>query len=225
MKRINGYKEACKLLDRRCAGSEYILSTRLKQSLKAMFGVETAEEAVGIIIDEVRSGGDKALLELGEKIDRVELEQLQVFDCEIREAVSRVRPDVYKALEKAAARIKEFHDAQREAQATELKLMVVIRLPFRLDGWEFMLPAYCQLSIIGADDRHSAQDVPGVNEVILATPPVKTGRFRIITLAAASIAGVDRVFLLAAPRLLPHWHTEPKLCRRLIKSAVPETCL
>ena len=202
MKRINGYKEACKLLDRRCAGSEYILSPRLKQSLQAMFGVETAEEAVGIIIDEVRSGGDKALLELGKKIDRVELEQLQVLDCEIREAVSRVRPDVYKALEKAAARIKEFHDAQREAIANRIEINGCYQITIPLGRVGVYAPggtaSYPSSVLMTAIPAKCA----GVTEVILATPPGKDGKIPDITLAAACIAGVDRVFAIGGAQAI-----------------------
>ena len=99
MRRVNGFKEAEKLLNRRIAGTEYSLSPRLKQSLGDMFGVHTAEEAVRIIINDVRAMGDKAILELAKKIDNIEQKELCVKDSEVKEAVLK-RPK-YTSLAKS----------------------------------------------------------------------------------------------------------------------------
>ena len=202
MKRAVGFEEASRLLDRQRAGSDYVLSPRLKQSLMAMFGVETADEAVKIIIEEVRSGGDQALFELGRKIDKVELRHLEIGVDEIKKAVSEVQPEVYSALKIAAAKIKEFHDAQRNAIPNKIEVngCCQITMPLRrvgvyAPGGTASYPSTVLMTAIPAR-------CAGVNEVVLATPPGKDGKIPAITLAAAEIAGVDSVFAIGGAQAI-----------------------
>jgi histidinol dehydrogenase len=202
MKCVHGFSEAAALLDRRRAGSEYSLSPRLKQSLIDLFGVGTAEEAVQIIITEVRNEGDKALFELSNKIDRVDLSQIQIDESEIKKAVSSVPPELYSALQKSAGRIKQFHDAQRAAIPEKIEIngcyqiaKPLSRVGVYAPGGTASYPSSVLMTAIPAK-------CAGVNEVILTTPPGKDGNIPAVTLAAAEIAGVDKVFAIGGAQAI-----------------------
>jgi histidinol dehydrogenase len=202
MRRVNGFKEAEKLLNRRIAGTEYSLSPRLKQSLGDMFGVHTAEEAVQIIINDVRAMGDKAILELAKKIDNIEQKELCVKDSKVKEAVLKTDPEIYSALQKAAERIKEFHDIQRAAIPDTIEINGCYQLAMPLSRVGVYAPggtaSYPSSVLMTAIPARCA----GVQEIILATPPGKDGHIPAITLAAAEIAGVDKIFAVGGAQAI-----------------------
>lgn len=202
MKRVEGFQEASRLLDRRLAGCQHTLSPRLKQSLLDTFGVGTAEEAVDIIIKKVRFGGDEAILELVSKIDGVHMKHLEVSRSEVEAAVGRVEPKVYAALEQAARRIKQFHDAQSNAIVNKIEVngCYQVNIPLRrvgvyAPGGSATYPSSVLMTAIPAK-------CAGVKEVVLATPPGKDGKIPDITLAAASIAGADRIFAIGGAQAI-----------------------
>lgn len=202
MKRVDGFQEASRLLDRRLAGCEYTLSPRLKQSLLDTFGVGTAEETVDIIIKKVRSGGDKAILELARKIDGINMDHLEVSRSEVEAAVGRVKPEVYAALEQAASRIKQFHDAQNNAIVKKIEVNGCYQINIPLQRVGVYAPggsaAYPSSVLMIAIPAKCA----GVEEVVLATPPGKDGKIPDTTLAAAGIAGADRIFAIGGAQAI-----------------------
>jgi histidinol dehydrogenase len=180
MKIITGFEKAKKLLDRSAAGVAQ--------------GNAGQEKAVRQIIDGVRNRGDAALFEYTEKFDRVKLASLEVGKAPVKDAFRRINKELLDAMKLAAKRIAVYHTAQKKAllkENSKSKLGWLIR-PLRsvgvhVPGFSAPLPSSLLMTAIPAR-------VAGVKEVILVTPPQADGEVSPVTLAAAGIAGVDRIF-------------------------------
>ncbi len=160
------------------------------------------QETVRKIVDEVRAGGDSALFHYTRTIDRVELSRLEVSRQDIAEARDRVDAGLRDALEFAAERIRSFHVAQKERLGlafTEGGLGFIVRPLERVGvyvpGGKAAYPSTVLMTAIPAR-------VAGVDEVIMTTPPAADGRAPAATLAAAHIAGVDRVFVIGGAQAI-----------------------
>ena len=182
MKIITGFSKAKSLLSRVTPTLSYPVSPRLKQSLKRLFATEDPQQAVRQIIDEVRQGGDKALLDLTQRIDGLKLASLEV-DKELLEAIKL-----------AAKRIEAFHTAQKENVCRELVgeewgqlVRPLARVGVYVPGGTASYPSTVLMTVIPAK-------VAGVKEIVMVTPPKSDGKIPPATLAAAEVAGVDRVF-------------------------------
>ena len=161
---------------------------------EALPDLEEREQTVRQILSNVRRQGDAALFHYTLKFDGVELATLEVAREQIAHAYRQVDAGLVQALKLAAERIGAFHTRQRErllAEATESGLGWLIR-PLRrvgvyAPGFTAPLPSSVLMSVIPAR-------VAGVKEVVLVTPPGAGGAVAPITLVAADIAGVDRIF-------------------------------
>lgn len=149
------------------------------------------------IIGSVRTGGDSALIELARALDGVELTSLAVERSAIDAARDSLRPELVTALLRSARNIKAVHAAAIPV-ATSVEVeegVVVSRRPDPLRRVGIYAPggtaAYASSVLMAAVPAR----VAGVDEIILCTPPSKeTGLPGETVLAAARIAGVDRVF-------------------------------
>lgn len=162
------------------------------------FAPPEVEEAVAGILAEVRNGGDLALCGLTERFDRVRLapEALEVSSQEREAARSRVDAAVLAALRTARDRIEAYHRRQlphgfRFEEASGNILGQAVR-PLRRVG--IYVPggraSYPSSVLMGAVPARLA----GVREVVMCTPPGPGGAVDPAVLAAADVAGVDRVF-------------------------------
>lgn len=154
------------------------------------------ESAVKDIIAAVRTDGDKALYEFAEKFDGVSLDSLEVPAQELATAADRVSPEYAAMLRRAAENIREFHAMQlregftlRRADGTVLgqRISPVERAGIYVPGGTASYPSTVLMNAVPAA-------VAGVKEIIMVTPPDKTGGIKKEVLAAAAIAGVTRVF-------------------------------
>jgi len=152
------------------------------------------EQAVRQIVDDVRQRGDAALFEYTQKFDGVKLASLEVLPEQIHRAYHEVDKELIAAMKLAAARIASYHEKQKKALLKEdakSKLGWLIRPLQRVGvyvpGFSTPLPSSLLMTVVPAR-------VAGVKEVILVTPPQSNGQISPIKLAAAQIAGVDRVF-------------------------------
>jgi histidinol dehydrogenase len=202
MKIINDLNQAEYLLKRQAAGSAVEISSGMRASLKAMFGTENIEEAVGIIISDVRASGDAALLELTQKIDRVELKEIAVPHAELASASKNIAPDVMAALEQAAGRIRSFHRDQMTAVKSGAQKMLpgtvmrpLERVGLYVPGGRASYPSSVLMTAIPAQ-------AAGVNEIVVCTPPARDGHVPALTLAAAYIAGVNKVFSIGGAQAI-----------------------
>ena len=154
------------------------------------------EAIVTEIIANVRTKGDAALYEYCEKFDKAVLKSLQVSEEEIAEAVASVEPRFLEILGKAAENIRTFHSRQvrnsfviNEANGVVIgqKIIPVDRAGLYVPGGTAAYPSTVLMDSIPAK-------IAGVREVVMVTPPNKEGKVNPVILAAASIAGVDKIF-------------------------------
>ena len=202
MKIIEGFEQAKSALSRQATAEFSLASPFLKQKLAQMFGTEDPEQAVKQIIDEVRSGGDKALLGFTSKVDGVELASLEVTREQIAAAYQEVDKELVSALKLAAEQIRSFHTTQKDniwRGFAEVKSGQLIRPLERVGvyapGGAACYPSTVLMTAIPAR-------VAGVKEVILATPPTSNGAISPPTLVAADIAQVDRIFCVGGAQAI-----------------------
>ncbi|MFN2111063.1 MAG: histidinol dehydrogenase, partial [Anaerolineae bacterium] len=167
--------------------------------IKRVFGEAlTPEAAVARLLADVRVRGDVALREWTARIDGVASDALEVPQTEWEAAYQALDADLRAALETSAGRIRDFHARQpipnwtTDAMGGVLgqRLVPLERVGIYVPGGTAPLPSSLLMAAIPAR-------VAGVDEVIICTPADKqTGRISPLTLAAAYIAGVDRVFAL-----------------------------
>ena len=151
-----------------------------------------------LIIERVRTGGDGALRDLAREFDGVTLDALEVPIGRCRQALEQLEPVLRSALERAATNIRTVHEAFQPA-AVEVSPepgIVIGRRPDPLGRVGIYAPggraAYPSSVLMGAVPAK----VAGVGEVILCSPPGPTGLPSDVVLAAAAMAGVDRVFAM-----------------------------
>ena len=154
------------------------------------------EGIVAGILADVRENGDKALLAYTEKFDKVALSSLEVSPAEIAEAVAAVEPEFLEILREAADNIRAFHEKQkrnsfilseREGVVIGQRVTPVDRAGLYVPGGTAAYPSTVLMDAIPAK-------IAGCKEVVIVTPPGKDGKVNPAILAAASVAGVDRIF-------------------------------
>ena len=165
---------------------------------RADAGERELRAEVAWMIADVRARGDAALRDLARRFDRVSLDSLEVPRAAVLAALDRQPPALRRAMERSARNVAAVHSAFRP-QATRLEVepgVVVERRPDPLTRVGVYAPggraAYPSSVLMGAVPAR----VAGVREVVLCSPPGLEGRPSDPVLAAAAVAGVDRVFAL-----------------------------
>lgn len=149
------------------------------------------------IVEDVRARGDAALLGYTARFDGVSLrpEEMLVTKEEIDAAAASVPADVRGAMERAAENIRAFHQRQvqqswldmADGAALGVKVTPLARAGVYVPGGRAAYPSSVLMNVIPAK-------VAGVGEIVMATPPMRDGTVCANTLAAARIAGVDRIY-------------------------------
>ncbi len=170
----------------------------LAAGIRRVFGESlTPEQAVARLVSDVRQRGDEALREWTARIDGVTLDDLEAPREDWEAAYGALSPDVTEAVSMAAGRIRAFHSRQRISSwnTTELggtlgqRVTPLARAGIYVPGGTAPLPSSLLMTAIPAR-------VAGVEEIVVCTPPGAGGQVPGIILAAAHIAGVDRLFRL-----------------------------
>ena len=151
--------------------------------------------AVAAIIADVRENGDRALLDYAERYDHAKLASLEVSRAEFDAARTAVDDGFLGILERAAANIRAFHEQQKrggfvlsgDGAVVGQRVMPIERVGLCVPGGETPLASTVLMDAIPAK-------LAGVPELILVTPAKPDGSVDAAILAAASVAGVDRVF-------------------------------
>ena len=158
----------------------------------------TVRSRTAAIITRVRAEGDAALLAFAQEFDRVELPAIEVPRAMCDAALAGLHPELRRVLERSARNIAAVHEAFRPV-ATECSPEPGIRVgrrPDPLGRVGIYAPggraAYPSSLLMGAIPAR----VAGVGEVIVCSPPGPDGLPSPVVLAAAALAGVDRVFAL-----------------------------
>ena len=148
------------------------------------------------IIDNVKANGDKALFEYCEKFDKAKLSSLEVSAEEIEEAFQLVEPKFIEILKKAAENIRTFHEKQvrnsfiiseQDGVITGQKVTPIEKVGLYVPGGTAAYPSTVLMDSIPAK-------IAGCQEICITTPPSADGKVNPVILAAAKIAGVDRIF-------------------------------
>lgn len=175
---------------------EYDFIKELK--LRAENSDKDVVPAVSEIINNVREKGDKAVYDYTVKFDGKAPEKTEITKEEIEELIKDCEPKFLEAITKAAANIKDFHARQVQQSWLTTKENGVImgqrvrglkRVGIYVPGGTAAYPSSVLMNAIPAK-------LAGVEEVIMVTPPCKDGKPNPNIMAAAKIAGVDRVFLM-----------------------------
>ena len=154
------------------------------------------DEAVAGIIADVRKNGDEAVLSYTAKFDGVNLEALEVTEKEKQAAIANVDADFLEILKEAAENISAYHSKQKRNGflMTEQPGVVLGQKITALDCVGIYVPggtaAYPSTVLMDAIPAKLA----GVGEIIMVTPPCADGTISADILAAAHVAGVDRIF-------------------------------
>lgn len=153
--------------------------------------------AVGEILAEVRARGDEAVEDYTLKFDRTKPHLAPLGRDELKKMAEECDPAVYASLEKAAKNIEDFHKRQLQQSWLTAKENGVImgqrirglhRVGIYVPGGTAAYPSSVLMNTIPAK-------IAGVKEIVMVTPPPKTGSFNAAVMAAAYIAGVDKVHL------------------------------
>ena len=151
---------------------------------------------VAEIIARVRQNGDTALREYSEKFDRAKLQDLAVSEAEMQTALGAIDPKFIEILEKSAANIRAFHEKQKrtgfvinDADGIVLgqKILPLQTVGLYVPGGTASYPSSVLMNAIPAK-------IAGVGNLIMVTPPAPDGSIRPQILAAAHVAGVDRIY-------------------------------
>ncbi len=162
------------------------------------------EEIVAEIINNVRQNGDQALYEYCAKFDKATLSSLLVSAEEIEEALTLVEPEFLEILKKAAENIKKFHQKQvrnsfiindEDGIVIGQKIIPVDRAGLYVPGGTAAYPSTVLMDSIPAK-------IAGVKEVVMVTPPQANGKVNPVILAAASVAGVDKIFKIGGAQAI-----------------------
>lgn len=157
---------------------------------------DLVRDTVAAIIDLVKREGDSALRSLAREYDDVKLVALEVPRAAWREALDALDPALVEAMRRTARNLEVVHKAALPvaSRAEPEPGIMVERRPDPLGRVGVYAPggkaAYPSSVLMGAVPARAA----GVREVIVCSPPDKTGKPPAATLAACAIAGVDRVF-------------------------------
>ena len=153
-------------------------------------------EIVADIIATVRREGDEALFAYNKKFDGCELTALEVTQQEIDHAFATVEPEFLEILTKAEANIRAFHQKQvrnsfviSETQGviTGQKITPIEKVGLYVPGGTAAYPSTVLMDSVPAK-------IAGCKEIVMVTPPGKDGTVNPVILAAAKIAGVQRIF-------------------------------
>jgi histidinol dehydrogenase len=161
---------------------------------------QKVNESVRHILHQVKTRGDAAVLEFTERFDRLKVEsvaELEISQERLQQARKAIPEDQRIALEKAAERVRDYHERQNQTSwqyedddGTVLgqKVTPLDRAGLYVPGGKAAYPSSVLMNAIPAK-------VAGVGEVIMVVP-TPDGVVNDMVLAAAAIAGVDRVFCL-----------------------------
>lgn len=159
--------------------------------------VETdVSQIVSDIINDVRGNGDEALLQYCKKFDGANINELEVSQEEVEEAFTSVEPEFLEVLRKAADNIRLFHQKQvrnsfiiSEIDGVIMgqKVIPIEKVGLYVPGGTAAYPSTVLMDSIPAK-------IAGCEQICIATPPGRDGKINPVILAAAKIAGVDRIF-------------------------------
>ncbi|MDO3628097.1 histidinol dehydrogenase [Mucilaginibacter sp. BT774] len=162
--------------------------------------VDPADEIRNVveeIINNVRTHGDRALLDYAAKFDKVELKSLSIGKDELAAFASELQPEQKKALDIAYANIRKFHETQLHAESKVetmpgvtcwRELRPIERVGLYIPGGTAVLPS--TFLMLGIPAR-----LAGCHEIVVCSPPQKDGKINAYIAYVAQLLGVEKVYL------------------------------
>ena len=184
----------------RIAKGDRAYCERFIQSLKDRVreNDRSVEDGVAAILRDVRDNGDRAVRAYSEKFDGWVPDSLEISMAEIERITADCDPAFLAAMERAAENIRVFHARQKQQSRIDPERNGVLmgqrvrglhRVGVYVPGGTAAYPSSVLMNVIPAK-------IAEVGEIVMVTPPGRTGKPDKNILAAAKIAGVDRVFLI-----------------------------
>ncbi len=159
-------------------------------------GKTLISDTVNDIIRDVRKRKDSALFEYTLKFDKAQLKELEVSNSEIENAVKSVSPKLLKVMERASDNIRAFHKNQvrpgfitngKDGVISGQRVLPIERVGLYVPGGTAAYPSSVLMNCIPAV-------IAGCELIVMTTPPSSDGTVNPAILAAAKIAGVQRIF-------------------------------
>jgi histidinol dehydrogenase len=185
----------------RLASTQPDFQARLSRLLQFDDAADAAiEQTVVRILQEVKTRGDAAVLEYTARFDRLtaaSLASLELSAAQLQAALAQLPADTRQALEAAADRVRRYHERQTQSSWTYTeddgtvlgqKITPLDRVGLYVPGGKAAYPSSVLMNAVPAK-------VAGVSELIMVVP-TPAGEQNQLVLAAAAIAGVDRVFTI-----------------------------
>ena len=153
------------------------------------------EVTVKEIFMEVQSNGDKAIAKYTSLFDGVTLENMEVAESEIEQAITSIPDELKKAIQLAKSNIEKFHSAQKTPK-------VVVETIEGVNCWQEKRPIQkIGLYIPGGTAPLFSTvlmlavpaNIAGCKEIILCSPPDKSGKINPAILYAANLCGVTKI--------------------------------
>ena len=163
---------------------------------RPVMNTENLFDTVREIIGRVRAEGDRAVLEMEAKFDRVKLASLAVTEDELKAAAEQIDEKLKNAIRLAKQNIETFHAAQRfEGRKVETmpgvtcwqKAVAIEKVGLYIPGGT--APLFSTVLMLAVPAK-----IAGCKEIVLCTPPDSEGRVHPAILFAAQVAGVNRIF-------------------------------
>ena len=182
-----------------------------QQQLDKLLGIDkpmdaTVVETVQGILEDVRRRGDQALIEYTHRFDRRAIKaasELELPRERLNKARAELDPDLHEALRHAAERIQSYHERQKQASWTYVEedgtvlgqqITSLERVGVYVPGGKAAYPSTVLMNVIPAK-------VASVEEILMVVPAPQ-GELEPVVLAAAAIAGVDRVFTIGGAQAI-----------------------
>jgi len=202
VKVVRGIEEGKKTLSRDRMEARQRENPNIQQRIKEIFGDNLSpEEAVSIILGRVKDSGDDAIYDYNKRIDGIVLDNIEIGRQQMIDAATHLSEDVNNALVRAASRVREFNSASMPKPWIDLErgfgeiINPIERIGVYVPGGSAAYPSTVLMTTIPAR-------VAGVKEIILCTPPSKDGVLNPAVMAAALMAGVDKVFLVGGAQAI-----------------------
>lgn len=166
--------------------------------------VADVAEPVRAIVQDVAQNGDAALRAYEKRFDRADLTALEVSPEEWDAAMAAVQPEFLQILQEAAANIRRYHEKQVRASYVVneqpgvllgQRILPIEKVGVYVPGGTAAYPSTVLMDTIPAK-------LAGCGQIVMVTPPAPDGSIRPAILAAARIAGVDRVFRLGGAQAI-----------------------
>ncbi len=166
--------------------------------------VADVAEPVRAIVQDVAQNGDAALRAYEKKFDRADLADLEVSPEEWDAAMAAVQPEFLQIMQEAAANIRRYHEKQVRASYVVneqpgvllgQRILPIEKVGVYVPGGTAAYPSTVLMDTIPAK-------LAGCGQIVMVTPPAPDGSIRPAILAAARIAGVDRVFRLGGAQAI-----------------------